>query len=481
MQPTPTIYWFRDDLRLQELPGLADAAAAGNPVLACYVLDDETAGDWSIGSASRWWLHRSLEALSASIAQLGGTLYCARGRPEDILAELAELVGASQVFCSRQYEPGSAAQEQRVNTALQGTDASLTRCAGSLLWEPDSVTTQSGTPFKVFTPFWRACRALPEPSRVVDPVNLQFWCGNDIAGADLASLDLEDNALDSEQSWSQWWQPGEQGAEARLREFLDEAINQYTEGRDFPNSKATSLLSPHLHFGEISPTRVFHVIREAVLLQPTLESEAEKFLSEIGWREFSRHLLYHNPQLPEQAFRPEFEQFPWCGSLEYLKAWQAGRTGYPIVDAGMRELRQTGYMHNRVRMVAASFLCKHLLIDWRVGERWFWDTLVDADLASNASNWQWVAGSGADASPYFRIFNPIIQGIKFDKAGAYVRRWVPELSALPDRYIHQPWTAAQSVLDESNLGLGADYPYPIVDHKAARESALAAYAQIRNR
>ncbi len=462
------------------MPGLAAAVATGSPILACYILDDDSPGDWQMGAASRWWLHHSLAALSNDIEALGGELYCARGRPEKILRELADCTGARQVFCSSHYEPWSAASEECVQMSLQAIDVNLECHAGSLLWEPEQVMTRSGTPFKVFTPFWKACRALMEPPRPFGMAALRFWEGKALSGVSLGELKLITTSQDWTQSWPERWQPGEKGAEVRLREFLAEAITRYGKGRDFPAVKATSLLSPHLHFGEIAPNRVYHSVREAVLLKPALELEAEKFLSELGWREFSRHLLFHYPQLPEKPFKSSFINFQWAGTPETLKAWKDGQTGYPIVDAGMRELQQTGYMHNRVRMVAASFLCKHLLIDWRVGERWFWDSLVDADLASNASGWQWVAGSGADASPYFRIFNPTLQGEKFDKEGLYVRRWVPELSGLPDRYLYKPWAAPPSVLEESGITLGDDYPLPIVDHKIARETALDAYAQIKS-
>lgn len=479
MAINPVIYWFRDDLRLQDLPGLKAAAAQGCPVLACYILDDESPGHWRKGRASRWWLHHSLAALSGRIEAAGGSLYLASGNPEQVLGRLSQETGATQIYCSRSYEPWAQALERRLHGTLSAINVELHRFEGSMLREPDLVKTQAGTPFKVYTPFWKACRALGDPEPPTGALALTCCANMKQSGAKLADLPLTDVADGQVHGWQSHWQPGEEGAAVRLDQFLDERLVFYAQERDFPGCEATSLLSAHLHFGEISPNRVYHAVRQAVLARPELEQAAEKFLSELGWREFSRYLLYHFPEVPEKAFKPVFEAFPWVGSAENLMAWQEGNTGYPLVDAGMRELRQTGYMHGRVRMVAASFLCKHLLIDWRAGERFFWDSLVDADLANNASGWQWVAGSGADAAPYFRIFNPITQGKKFDRRGTYVRRWIPELAALPDRYLFQPWEAPRSLLQECKVTLGMDYPFPVVEHKPARESALAAYAQMK--
>ena len=479
MSKNPIIYWFRDDLRLHDLPALKAAVVTGSPVLACYILDDESPEHWRMGSASRWWLHHSLDALSCNIEELGGRLYLASGCPEQILGALAQDTGASKVFCSRSYEPWAQALERRAEAALEKLDVELLSFGGALLFDPDQVKTQAGTPFKVYTPFWKACRLSVEPGLPAGAPEVKFWKNRKHLGMSLPDLTLTSSAEGRADTWQQYWQPGEQGATQRLREFLDERLILYAQGRDFPGLDATSLLSAHLHFGEISPNRVYHAVRQAVMARPELELAADKFLNELGWREFSRYLLFHFPEVPDKAFKPAFEAFPWVGSVESLAAWQEGNTGYPMVDAGMRELRQTGYIHGRVRMVVASFLCKHLLIDWRVGERFFWDSLVDADLANNASGWQWVAGSGADAAPYFRIFNPITQGKKFDGSGTYVRRWVPELAALPDRFLFRPWDAPKSLLQECDVTLGSDYPLPIVDHKPARESALAAYAQIK--
>lgn len=476
----PIIFWFRQDLRLRDLPGLSAALATGRPVLACYILDDESPGQWQLGGASRWWLHHSLLALSEEIAAAGGQLYLARGRPQLILAELARESGSDAIFCSRQYEPWARELEDQLHEVLQRKGVELKRYSGTLLWEPETVKNLAGEPYKVFTPFWKKCRGLPIAQETAPTVAFSRWHFKFDTAALLAEWQLLPTSPDWASHWRQLWQPGAVGAESKLDLFLRGAIAEYGEGRDYPARESTSGLSPHLHFGEISPARVFRAVQHAALVNPTLEQESGKFLSELGWREFSYHLLFHFPSLPEQAFKPDFAAFPWAGGVSQLKAWQRGATGYPIVDAGMRELWHTGYMHNRVRMVAASFLCKHLLVDWRAGQRWFWDTLVDADLANNACGWQWVAGSGADASPYFRIFNPTTQAQKFDGEGDYIRRWLPELAALPDRYLHQPWVAPQEVLNSSGVRLGETYPYPVVDHRDAREAALAAYADIRS-
>jgi deoxyribodipyrimidine photo-lyase len=477
----PVIYWFRQDLRLRDLPGLSAALAAGRPVLACYILDDESPGPWRMGGASRWWLHPSLAALGSEIEELGGQLYLARGRPEGILADLAARSGADLICCSRQYEPWARQLEEDLHIALRSRGVTLKRYGGSLLWEPDTVSNLAGQPFKVFTPFWRKCRSLTMAPPVAMPeMRFGLWQRHARPVDELRDWQLLPTRPDWAQGWEQRWQPGERGAQLRLDEFLHGAIADYDAGRNYPARQATSRLSAHLHFGEIAPARFFHAARCASAANPALQQETEKFLSELGWREFSTHLLYHFPTLPEQPFKADFAAFPWVGGARELRAWQQGKTGYPMVDAGMRELWQTGYLHNRVRMMAASFLCKHLLVDWRAGQRWFWDTLVDADLANNACGWQWVAGSGADASPYFRIFNPTTQGLKFDKAGGYIRRWLPELAALPDNCLQQPWAAPAEVLRDAGVKLGDTYPLPIVDHRDARNAALAAYADIRS-
>ncbi len=472
----PIIYWFRQDLRLVDLPGLAAAAATGRPVIPCYIFDPDAAGRWAPGGASRWWLHHSLASLSAEIEELGGQLLVLRGDSLQTLRELVNSSGATSVHCSRCYEPWSAAQERAIHDALQDSGCELRRFAGSLLFEPEQIANQAGLPFKVFTPFWKACRRQPEPAAAGElPPGLEFATPAAAKACGLDGLELLPRKPDWAAAWTGHWQPGTAGALARLEDFTSSGLANYGDGRDHPAQETTSRLSAHLHFGEISPRQVWHAAARSG--QPA--AQVDKFLSELGWREFCWHLLHHFPKIPEQAFKSQFEEFPWLGKPEHLAAWQQGRTGYPIVDAGMRQLWQTGFMHNRVRMIVASFLTKHLLLSWQAGEEWFWDTLVDADLANNACSWQWAAGSGADAAPYFRIFNPTAQGEKFDKQGEYTRHWVPELAALPDKYLHQPWNAPAEVLAEAGIELGADYPAPVVDHKAARETALAAYATIR--
>ena len=460
-----SIVWFRRDLRLSDNPALARALESGRAVVPLFVLDEETEGLRGVGAASRWWLHYSLQALDASLRRLGSRLVLRRGPAEKILANLAAECGARSVLWNRVYDPPSRERDARLKKALSERGLEVESFNANLMFEPWEVKTQSGDAFKVFTPFWRACRALspagaplPAPKSLPAP---KAWP----AGEPLASWRLLPTTPDWAGGMRAAWTPGEDGARQRLTDFIDESLEDYRESRDLPGVKGTSRLSPHLAFGEISPRQIW----QAAMTRGSSAS-TDKFLSEVGWREFAYHLIFHNGDLAECNFRPEFDSFPWADPGEALTAWQRGRTGYPIVDAGMRELWTTGWMHNRVRMIAASFLTKDLLIDWRRGERWFWDTLVDADLANNATGWQWVAGCGADAAPYFRVFNPVLQGEKFDPEGDYVRRWVPELAHLPNDTIHRPWTAA--VPDDV-------YPARIVEHGAARDRALAAFQSIK--
>jgi deoxyribodipyrimidine photo-lyase len=470
------VLWYRQDLRLADLPALHAAARDGQAVLPVFILDDAAAGEWAPGAASRWWLHHSLEALAADIRERGGALILRRGDSAEVLAGLCESCGARTVYCSRRYEPWAAKQEKAVHDALAGLDIELKRHGGGLLHEPGTVLTQSGDPYKVFTPFWRACRAEPiAPPRPIPEIR---WAGA-VASDALEDWALTPRAPDWAAQWKQLWTPGEAGASERLREFLEDDVDDYGRRRDLPAEAGTSRLSPHLHHGELSPRQVWALCEQRKNRKGTSDKNIEKFQSELGWREFSYHLLHFFPTITNTVFKSNFSAFPWSRSQTRLEAWQRGNTGYPIVDAGMRELWATGYMHNRVRMIVASFLCKHLLINWREGEDWFWDTLVDADLASNSASWQWVAGSGADAAPYFRIFNPMTQGEKFDKNGTYVRRWVPELAELPDKHLHTPWEAPDAVLESAGVKLGETYPEPIVDHREARQAALDAYDTIK--
>jgi len=475
--PDVSIYWFRDDLRLSDLPGLTAATSQG-PVVPVYVRDTSLGGEWIPGAASNWWLHHSLAKLMKDLEARDVPLVLRTGETVETLTQIANELGARTVFCSRQYQPWATSLETQLKQRLNQHGIDLKRYPGALLHEPEEVATGGGTPFKVFTPFWRACLRRPTPAA---PLPAPALTQHDYAPASERLNDWQ--LLPTQPNWAEGWQdlwtPGEEGAERALSTFLSNHVPNYGAGRDIPSEPNTSRLSPYLRHGNISPRQIWHAAEASKVLQPDATHSLDKFLSEIGWREFCYHLLFHFPSMPDEAFNPKFAFFPWGKDDDRLRAWQRGQTGYPIVDAGMRELWQTGFMHNRVRMVVASFLTKHLLLNWREGERWFWDCLLDADLASNACSWQWVGGSGADAAPYFRIFNPIAQGEKFDKAGTYTRHWVPELGKLPDKYLHKPWEAPDSVLAESGVTLGADYPYPIVDHKRAREDALAAYATLK--
>ena len=444
------LVWFRQDLRLSQNPALAAALERRAPVIPVYIWAPEEEGAWPPGAASRWWLHRSLGALADALEKRGSSLILRRGPAAETLARLAAETGASAVCWNRRYEPAAVARDREVKARLRACGLEAESFNGSLLFEPWTIQNAGGQPFQVFTAFWRAClRNPPAPPGKDAPARLPAP-GNWPDSLPLAKLALEPK-IDWAAGLREAWQPGEAGARRELRRFLKEAVEEYPEGRDRPDRAGTSRLSPHLHFGEIGPREVW---REALSACADKRSACDAYLRQIVWREFACHLLYHHPESPQRCLRPEFERFPWRMHREHFRAWTRGRTGYPLVDAGMRELWRTGWMHNRARMAAASFLVKHLLIPWQDGAKWFWDTLVDADLANNTLGWQWVAGCGADTAPYFRIFNPTLQARRFDPHGAYVRRWVPE------------------------VGTPA-YPAPIVDHAEARVRALAALASIR--
>jgi deoxyribodipyrimidine photo-lyase len=458
------LVWFRQDLRLSDHPALAAAASKG-AVIPLFILDDVTPGDWRWGGASRWWLHHSLTALGAVVP-----LVLRRGRSEDVLRDMITSSGATALHFSRDFAPWSGALEQRVKALCDDLGVSCHRHGGFLLHEPEAIRNGQGEPYKVYTPFSRACFAAGEP-RAPKPAPKVSWARHGLISDPLESWSLLPKRPNWATGFEVAWQPGEAGAQALLGHFIDEALAHYAEGRDRPDKPFISRLSPHLHWGEISPHQVWHAIRAAAARQGgRVDQGAEKFLKELLWREFANHLLHHWPTFPSKSFRPEFEALPWICDEAALARWQRGETGYPIVDAGLRELWATGFMHNRVRMIVASFLIKHLQMDWRAGERWFWDTLVDADIANNSASWQWVAGCGADASPYYRIFNPMLQGAKFDPNGAYVKRWVPELRDVPSQHIHAPW--------EMEVPPAA-YPAPMVDHGKARARAMAAFASIK--
>ncbi len=474
-QAPAVIVWFRQDLRLVDNPALQAAAATGRRVIALYVLDDAGAGAWPLGGASRWWLHHSLAALSAQLAGCGASLVLRRGQAGAVLDRLVAETGAETVYWNRCYEPAAIARDKSIKAALESRGVQTKRFNASLLFEPWTITTQGGQPFKVYTPFAKACHAAPEPEQPKPAPAKLVACEPAPASEALESWGLLPTRPDWAGGLRASWTPGEAGAAARLDRFLDAAVKTYKSERNRPDLQATSRLSPHLHFGEIGPRQLWHATRA----RAGQGAGADHFISEILWREFAHHLLFHWPELPVRNWRSQFDAFPWTENASGLAAWQRGLTGYPIVDAGMRELWQTGWMHNRVRMIVGSFLVKDLLLPWQAGAAWFWDTLVDADLANNSASWQWVAGCGADAAPYFRVFNPMLQGEKFDPKGDYVRRYVPELAKLPASVIHRPWEADPAILRAAAVELGRTYPKPIVDHHDARTRALAAFAALK--
>jgi len=467
----PIIVLFRNDLRLSDNKALSAAAQTGRPVVPLFVFDEQ--GARPAGAASRWWLHHSLSALMKSLEALGSGLLLKRGATEKIVADTIKATGSDTVYWNRRYAPAHIASDTALKTGLRSDGFVAESFDGFLLHEPSRVATQSGDFYKVYTPFYKRLAADGEPRDPVDAPSAIRAASVKLGSDRLESFDLLPNKPEWSGGLADRWVPGERGAMDRLETFLDNRLAGYSENRDVPGVEGTSGLSPHLAHGEITPFQIMAALRR----RPG--GDVEKFRKELAWREFSYHLLFHRPNIDHENFRPEFDDFGWETDASALKAWQRGETGYPIVDAGMRELWQTGWMHNRVRMIVASFLIKDLLIDWRRGEQWFWDTLVDADAANNPASWQWVAGSGADAAPYFRIFNPTLQGEKFDPEGKYVRRYVPELAKLPGRYMHRPWEAPSSVLQDSGITLGKDYPLPIVDHAKARDRAMAAYRAMR--
>ena len=477
-----TIVWLRQDLRLQDNPALRAALERGGPVIPVFILDDAVAGEWQTGGAARWWLHHSLESLDETLRERGSRLILAHGDSEGELQRIIRQTDAGAVYWNRRYDLPGLADDGWIESVLEQAGIEVRTFNGSLLHEPDTIANKQGGPFQVFTPYWRHCLTLAVESpvalgakRIESP---RRWPH---------SLAREELELLPRLGWAAefpaHWQPGETGAWKRMRHFAKRAMEDYDGGRNRMAEDGTSRLSPHLHFGEISPRQVWAEVKrvgESSGVFPPNKG-AGVFLNEIGWREFAHHLLYHFPHTPELPLREEFSRFQWRSDPKgaMLRAWQKGLTGYPIVDAAMRQLWVTGWMHNRARMIVASFLVKHLRLPWQLGATWFWDTLVDADLANNTLGWQWSAGCGADAAPYFRIFAPVLQGQKFDPQGDYVRRWVPELARLPAKYVHAPWTAPAEVLAKAGVTLGENYPQPIVDHATARSEALAAFKELR--
>ena len=467
------IFWFRQDLRLSDNPGLYNSIKNG-ATLPIFIFDDENSKEHINGSASKWWLHYSLIALKQS---LDNNLSLYRGDPKNILIKLTETYNVKEIFWNRCYEPWRIDRDIDIKAYLDDKNIENKSFNSHLLWEPWNISKDDGTPYRVFTPYYKkGCLNAEEPRFPSKNLKIDtIFYDQDCEQIDTLDLLPRINWYSQIQ---EAWKPGEEGAQKRLDQFLEEGLLDYKEGRNFPFKENVSRLSPHLHFGEISPNEVWYQAKTKESV-PGIQKSLEHFLSELGWREFSYYLLYHFPSLPKQNFQPKFNKFPWIKNESFLESWQKGETGYPIVDAGMRELWQTGYMHNRLRMVVGSFLVKNLLIDWREGEDWFWDCLVDADLASNSAGWQWVAGSGADAAPYFRIFNPVTQGLKFDPEGEYTKQYVPELKLLPNKFLFSPWEAPKEILEKAGIELGKDYPEPIVDLKYSRELALEAFGKTK--
>ncbi len=475
----PVLVWFRTDLRLADNSALQAAIEHGGGVVPVFIHAPDEEAPWQPGGASNWWLHQSLAALQSRLRDVGSRLIIRRGPTLETLLALAKETKSDAIFWNRRYEPAVIARDERIRKALlkEGIEAESFNAA--LLNEPWAVQNKSGKPFQVFTPFWKNCLMdmepsgpLPAPKSMRSPTK---WP---------KSLELEELGLEPKINWAGGiaaeWKPGEQAAQKQVKDFLRGAFENYSVQRNHPGTQGTSRLSPYLHFGEISPRQIWHAVRRHAESRKIKAWRTTQFITEIGWREFAHHLLYHFPHTPTEPLRKDFKNFPWRKNAAGLKAWQTGQTGYPIVDAGMRELWATGWMHNRVRMVVASFLVKDLLLPWHSGAKWFWDTLVDADLANNTLSWQWTAGCGADAAPYFRIFNPVSQGEKFDPEGRYVRRWCPELAKLPDKWIHKPAAAPPEVLRSADVEIGHTYPKPIVDHAAAREGALESFGRMKS-
>lgn len=464
------IHWFRQDLRLADNPALVAAIKQGQ-VLAIYILDGSSAGQNAMGAASHWWLNHSLAALNQALNNKLN-FYC--GDARIILPELCKRLNVKNVHWNRCYEPWRISRDTWLKEHLSTLGITATSHNGSLLFEPWQITKKDGSHYQIFTPYYKTLSSLAVSNTPLATPNSDPHLIVDPKAKSLTELDLLPS-VNWDEGLTTSWIPGEQHTHQRLQKFLATDLVDYKEGRDFPAKNSVSRLSASLHFGEISPLQIWHELKK-----PTNNNDIEHFKRELCWREFSYYLLFHLPHLPTDNLRPAFDTFEWVNNPKQIKQWQQGKTGYPLIDAGMRELWQTGYMHNRVRMITASFLVKNLLVDWRIGAAWFWDCLVDADLANNSASWQWVAGSGADAAPYFRIFNPTTQAKKFDPTGQYIKEFLPELQHLPIKYLFTPWEAPEQILADANIRLGDTYPNPIVDLKESRQKALDTYEKIKN-
>lgn len=468
-QKKVSLVWFRQDLRLEDNPALSHACRDSDVVIPIYILSDDE-GAWAPGGASKWWLHQSLKSLQEDFEKQGSRLLIFKGKSLDVLEQVIEEAKVSAVYWNRRYEPFVRERDTEIKKALKDNGVEVQSFNGSLLFEPWTVENKQGKPYKVYTPYWNAVTAMKDPEKAFAKPRQYKAPAAWPKSVTLDSLELEPK-INWAEGMRDTWQPGRAGALNQLENFAKQAVYDYNDQRDLPAETGTSRLSPYLHFGEISPREIWAKLNEG--------SKTTPYLRQIIWREFAFHLLYHFPEITRDPLNEKFADFPWEKNKKALTAWQKGMTGYPIVDAGMRELWHTGWMHNRVRMIVGSFLVKDLRVHWHEGAAWFWDTLVDADLANNTMGWQWIAGCGADAAPYFRIFNPMTQGEKFDGQGRYVRKWIPEIASLPDKYIHRPWEAPDDVLAQAGIRLGRDYPEPIVDHDIARRKALVAYDKIK--
>lgn len=476
MSIKPSIVWFQQDLRIEDQPALSLAIQKGGPVIPLYIWSPEEEDEWALGGASRWWLHHSLASLQRELKSIGLDLILKHSSSWKAIKEIVLKTGADAVFWNRRYEPYAIKRNAWIKSELTQLSIKAEIANDAVIFEPWTIMNGTNKPYQIFTHFWKKCCSLGEPPQpALKPKTLKPYQ----AAAELSSLSLDQLPLLPHIHWDQglaeYWKPGSLGAKETLKRALEKRLTLYSTARDYPAEKGTTELSPHLHFGEISVRSIWHSVRHAF----GFDAIAQNYLRQLGWRDFAYYLLYHFPATPAQPLHSRFRAFPWDSNLERLRAWQKGQTGFPIIDAGMRQLWHIGWMHNRVRMIVGSFLVKDLLLPWQEGAKWFWDTLVDADLANNTLGWQWVGGCGADAAPYFRIFNPITQGEKFDANGDYVRRWIPELARLPKKWIHKPWEAPADVLKEAGVALGVDYPQPLVDHAKARIKALEAFSTIR--